>query len=210
MYAEASRDLGYDAIMLAAPYTSLPTQRELAAHYEAVASAAGLPVILYNYPARAGVEIGFDCLDAIVDRPDIVAIKESSGDFSRFLALRRRYADRITVMCGSDDQAVDYFSWGVRSWLAGTSNVLPRHHAAIMDAANAGDHATAYRLFDGILAWVQLMEAGSYNQKAKLGLAHQGIPTGDVRQPLLPLEAADAAELIASLDTALAVSLTPA
>jgi 4-hydroxy-tetrahydrodipicolinate synthase len=210
MYAEASRDLGYDAIMLAAPYTSLPTQRELAAHYEAVASAAGLPVILYNYPARAGVEIGFDCLDAIVDRPDIVAIKESSGDFSRFLALRRRYADRITVMCGSDDQAVDYFSWGVRSWLAGTSNVLPRHHAAIMEAANAGDHATAYRLFDGILAWVQLMEAGSYNQKAKLGLAHQGIPTGDVRQPLLPLEAADAAELIASLDTALAVSLTPA
>jgi len=210
MYAERSRDLGYDAIMLAAPYTSLPTQRELAAHYEAVADAAGLPVILYNYPARAGVEIGFDCLDAIVDRPDIIGIKESSGDFSRFLALRRRYADRITVMCGSDDQAVDYFSWGVRSWLAGTSNVLPRHHAAIMDAANAGDHATAYRLFDGILAWVQLMEAGSYNQKAKLGLAHQGIPTGDVRHPLLPLEAADAAELIASLDTALAVSLTPA
>jgi 4-hydroxy-tetrahydrodipicolinate synthase len=210
MYAEASRDLGYDAIMLAAPYTSLPTQRELAAHYEAVASAAGLPVILYNYPARAGVEIGFDCLDAIVDRPDIVAIKESSGDFSRFLALRRRYADRITVMCGSDDQAVDYFSWGVRSWLAGTSNVLPRHHTAIMDAANAGDHATAYRLFDGILAWVQLMEAGSYNQKAKLGLAHQGIPTGSVRPPLLPLEDADAAELIAALDAALAVSLTPA
>jgi 4-hydroxy-tetrahydrodipicolinate synthase len=210
MYAERSRDLGYDAIMLAAPYTSLPTQRELAAHYEAVADAAGLPVILYNYPARAGVEIGFDCLDAIVDRPDIIGIKESSGDFSRFLALRRRYADRITVMCGSDAQAVDYFSWGVRSWLAGTSNVLPRHHAAIMDAANAGDHATAYRLFDGILAWVQLMEAGSYNQKAKLGLAHQGIPTGDVRQPLLPMEAADAAELIAALDAALAVSLTPA
>jgi 4-hydroxy-tetrahydrodipicolinate synthase len=69
---------------------------------------------------------------------------------------------------------------------------------------------TAYRLFDGILPWVQLMEAGSYNQKAKLGLAHQGIPTGDVRQPLLPLEAGDAAELIAALDAALAVSLAPA
>jgi 4-hydroxy-tetrahydrodipicolinate synthase len=146
----------------------------------------------------------------VVDLPQIVGIKESFGDFSRFLAMRRRYGDRITIMCGSDDQAVDYFSWGVRSWLAGTSNVLPRHHAAIMDAANAGDHATAYRLFDGILAWVQLMEAGSYNQKAKLGLAHQGIATGDVRPPLLPLEAADAAELIAALDAALAVSLAPA
>jgi len=209
-YAERARDLGYDAIMLAAPYTSLPTQRELAAHFTAITRAAGLPVILYNYPARAGVEIGFDCLDLVVDVPEIVGIKESSGDFSRFLALRRRYGDQITIMCGSDDQAVDYFSWGVRSWLAGTSNVLPRHHAAIMDAANSGDHMTAYRLFDGILPWVQLMEAGSYNQKAKLGLAHQGIPTGDVRQPLLPLEAGDAAELVAALDAALAVSLAPA
>ena len=181
VYAEKARDLGYDAIMLAAPYTSLPTQRELAAHYEAIADAAGLPVILYNYPARAGVEIGFDCLDAIVDRPDIVGIKESSGDFSRFLALRRRYGDRITIMCGSDDQAVDYFSWGVRSWLAGTSNVLPRHHAAIMDAANSGDHATAYRLFDGILAWVQLMESGLVQPE---GQARPGAPgPADRRRP---------------------------
>ncbi len=209
-YGEAARDLGYDALMLAAPYTSLPTQRELAGHYATVAKAVGLPVVLYNYPARAGVEIGIECLDAIVDMPEIVAIKESSGDFSRFLHLRRRYADRLTIMCGSDDQAVDYFSWGVRSWLAGTSNILPRHHTAIMDAANAGDHATAYRLFDGIVAWIQNMESGSYNQKAKLGLLHQGIATGPVRQPLLPLEDEMAAELIAALDQALAVSLTPA
>jgi 4-hydroxy-tetrahydrodipicolinate synthase len=209
-YGEAARELGYDALMLAAPYTSLPTQRELASHYATVAQAVGLPVVLYNYPARAGVEIGIECLDAVADLPEIVAIKESSGDFSRFLHLRRRYADRITVMCGSDDQAVDYFSWGVRSWLAGTSNVLPRHHAAIMDAANTGDHATAYRLFDGILPWVQNMESGSYNQKTKLGLLHQGIPTGPVRQPLLALEEDTAAELIAALDQALAVSLAPA
>jgi 4-hydroxy-tetrahydrodipicolinate synthase len=209
-FGVTARDLGYDALMLAAPHTSLPSQRELAAHYAAVAAEVGLPIILYNYPARAGVEIGFDCLDAVADIPEIVAIKESSSDFSRFLALRRRYADRITVMCGSDDQAVDYFSWGVRSWLAGTGNVLPRHHVAIMDAANAGDHATAYRLFDGILPWVQNMESGSYNQKAKLGLAHQGIDTGGVRRPLLPIDDATAASLLADLDAALAVSLTTA
>ncbi len=209
-FGRAARDLGYDALMLAAPHTSLPSQRELAAHYAAVANAVGLPIILYNFPARAGVEIGFDCLDAIADVPEIVAIKESSGDFSRFLALRRRYADRITVMCGSDDQAVDYFAWGVRSWLAGTANVLPRHHVAIMDAANAGDHATAYRLFDGILPWVQNMESGSYNQKAKLGLARQGVETGGVRRPLLPIDDDTAASVIADLDAALAVSLAPA
>jgi 4-hydroxy-tetrahydrodipicolinate synthase len=202
--AAASRDLGYDAVMLAVPPTSLPSQRELALHFTAVAEGGGLPVILYNFPARAGTEIGFECLDAIVDHPGVIAIKESSGDFSRFLQLRRRYADRITIMCGSDDQAVDYFAWGVRSWLAGTANVLPRHHTAIMEAANRGDLAEARRGFDAILPWVQHMESGSYNQKVKLGLRHQGIECGDVRAPLQPMEPAASAEFIEVLSAALA------
>ena len=203
----AARELGYDALLLSAPHTSLPSQAELGAHYAAVASGVGLPIILYNYPARAGVEIGFEALDAIADLPEIVAIKESSGDFSRFLTLRRRYEGRVEVMCGSDDQAVDYFSWGVRSWLAGTANVLPLQHVVVLEAALRGDHALAHRLFEGMLPWVQDMESGSYNQKAKLGLAHVGITCGDVRQPLLPLDAATSAENLRVLDQALAVEL---
>lgn len=194
MYANAARELGYDAVMLAAPPTSLPSQRELAAHFAAVAAGGGLPVILYNYPARAGVEIGFDCLDAVADNPSIIAIKESSSDFSRFLAMRRRYANRLTIMCGSDDQAVDYFAWGVRSWLAGTANALPRHHVAVMDRANGGDMAGARALFDDLLPWVQACESGSYNQKAKLALLQQGIDCGPVRAPLLPMLPEAAAE----------------
>jgi 4-hydroxy-tetrahydrodipicolinate synthase len=206
-YGLHAREVGYDALMLAAPYTSLPTQRELAAHYAAVASEVGLPIILYNYPARAGIEIGFDCLDAIADIPEIIGIKESSGDFSRFLAMRKRYAGKIEIMCGSDDQAVDYFVWGVRSWLAGTSNVLPTHHVRLLEASLRGDHAEAVRIFDGMLPWVQNMESGSYNQKAKLGLGHQGIQCGDVRQPLLPLLDDVAAETLRVLDEALALNL---
>jgi 4-hydroxy-tetrahydrodipicolinate synthase len=202
-----ARDLGYDALLLSAPHTSLPSQRELGAHYAAVAAGVGLPVVLYNYPARAGVEIGFDALDAIADLPEIVAIKESSGDFSRFLTLRRRYAGRVEVMCGSDDQAVDYFSWGVRSWLAGTANVLPLQHVVVLEAALRGDHALAHRLFEGMLPWVQDMESGSYNQKAKLGLGHVGIVCGDVRPPLLPLDRATASQTLQVLDEALAVEL---
>ena len=180
-YAERARDLGYDAIMLAAPYTSLPTQRELAAHYAAIARAAGLPVILYNYPARAGVEIGFDCLDAWSTCP------RSSASRSRPATSRGSSRCAAGTATGSRSCAAPTTRRSTTSpgacarWLAGTSNVLPRHHAAIMDAANSGDHVTAYRLFDGILPWVQLMEAGSYNQKAKLGLAHQGI--ADRRRP---------------------------
>ncbi len=95
------RDIGYDALMLAAPPTSLPRQHELAAHFVAVAEACGLPTILYNYPARAGVEIGFECLDLVAEHPLIVGLKESSGDFSRFLrparSLRRPDHDHVRL-----------------------------------------------------------------------------------------------------------------
>ncbi len=202
--AQAAIGMGYDAIMLAAPPTSLPTQRELAAHYRVVADAVDKPVILYNYPARAGVEIGFECLDTIADHPNIVAIKESSGDFSRFLHLQRRYSGRLEIMCGSDDQAADYFAWGVRSWLAGTANVLPHHHTVIMNTANDGKVGEAMCQFAAILPWIQNMESGSYNAKAKLGLAHQGIDCGPVRAPLLALPDDVAAELLGVLDQALA------
>lgn len=206
-YARSAKAIGYDAVMLAAPPTSLPRQHELAAHFVRIAEDGGLPVILYNYPARAGVEIGFECLDAIVDHPGIVAIKESSSDFSRFLAMRHRYAGRITIMCGSDDQAADYFTWGVRSWLAGTANVLPAHHVAIMNAANAGDLAAARAGFEAILPWVQHMEEGQYNQKVKVGLRLQGIDLGAVRQPIQPLRPDDEAVTRAFVSEALAAPL---
>jgi 4-hydroxy-tetrahydrodipicolinate synthase len=206
-YALEARAIGYDAVMLAAPATSLPRQHELAAHFTRIADDGGLPVILYNYPARAGVEIGFECLDAVADHPGIVAIKESSSDFSRFLAMRRRYEGRITIMCGSDDQAVDYFAWGVRSWLAGTANVLPAHHVAIMDAANGGDLAAARAGFDAILPWVQHMEEGQYNQKVKVGLLMQGIDLGAVRQPIQSLLPDDEATTRRFVTEALAAPL---
>ena len=170
----------------------------------AVADAVDKPVVLYNYPARAGVEIGYECLDAVADHPNIVAIKESSGDFSRFLHLQRTYNGDLDIMCGSDDQAADYFAWGVRSWLAGTANVLPRHHVVIMNTANEGNYGLARQQFATILPWIQNMESGSYNSKAKLGLAHQGFDCGPVRAPLLGLTDDVAAEFLGVLDQALA------
>jgi 4-hydroxy-tetrahydrodipicolinate synthase len=200
--ATAARDLGYDAIMLAAPATSLPQQHELAAHFVAVAEAAGLPTILYDYPARAGVEIALECLDRLAGHPLIVGLKESSGDFSRLLTVLHRYAGQLTVMCGSDDQAADYFFWGVRGWLAGTANVLPREHVDVLAAVRCGDHERARDLFARLLPWIQHMESGSYNQKAKLGLRHLGFDCGDVRPPLLPLAEEDAAAFLDVLDAA--------
>jgi 4-hydroxy-tetrahydrodipicolinate synthase len=209
-FAASSRELGYDAIMLSAPHTSLPTQSELAAHFETVARATGLPTILYNFPARAGVEIGVEALERLREVPEIVAVKEASGDFSRVLALRRLLGDDIAISCGSDDQAYAYFTWGVSSWIAGTANVLPREHGDVLAAVQRGDLVTARALHTALLPWIQAMESGRYNQKAKLGLRLMGVEVGDVRAPLQPLsrEEAEAYEhvLLAARDAARAVT----
>lgn len=205
--ASTAAELGYDAVMLAVPATSLPTQDELVVHFSTVAEVCELPVVLYDYPARAGVQIGLEAIDRLAELPGIVGIKESSGDLSRFHALRTLVADRMVVCCGADDLAVDLFGWGVRSWIAGTANALPRHHVAVLDAANRGDLATARQLFDRILPWIQDCEAGAYNQKAKLGLVHQGIPAGAVRAPLRSLEETTAAHHLTLLDAALGVEV---
>jgi 4-hydroxy-tetrahydrodipicolinate synthase len=166
--------------------------------------------VLYDYPARAGVQISLEAIDRLADLPGMVGIKESSGDLSRFHALRHLVEGRMRVCCGADDLAVDFFGWGVRSWIAGTANALPRHHVAVLEAARRGDLAEARRVFDGMLAWIRDCEAGHYNQKAKLGLVHQGVPAGDVRAPLRPLADVVAAGHLALLDEALAVGLTSA
>ena len=130
--ATAARELGYDALLLSAPHTSLPSQaRARAPITPRSPPAVGLPIILYNYPARAGVEIGFECLDAIADLPEIVAIKESSGDFSRFLTLRRRYhgPDRGHVRLGRP---------GRRLLLVGRAQLARRHGQRAAATARRG------------------------------------------------------------------------
>ncbi|MCU1388094.1 MAG: dapA [Ilumatobacteraceae bacterium] len=198
--AKHAQGHGYEAIMLSPPPTSLPRQHELAAHVEAVADASGLPIILYNFPARSGVEYGFESLDLLADNPAVVAIKESSGDFSRFLALRKRYEGRIEVMCGSDDQAFDYMAWGVRSWLDGPGNGMPAEHVAFTKTMLAGDFELGRRQYEALLPWIWNLEEGSYVQKMKRSMAHRGVAVGEARRPLLALSDADAAGLVAALD----------
>ena len=111
--------------MLAPPAYSLPDQAGIVAHFKAVAAASALPIILYNFPARAGVSIDIASVAELSREPNIVGIKESSGDFSRALALIQARLPDFEVICGCDDQAADFLFWGVRSWISGAANVFP-------------------------------------------------------------------------------------
>ena len=188
-HSAVAADLGYEGLLLAAPYYSLPTAAELVAHFKTVAAAVPLPILLYNFPARAGVHLDFDVLDGLLDCERIVGIKESSGDIGRLYQMMLRYGDRYRISCGADDQALDYFLWGVTSWVAGSGNVAPRQLGDMMRTAVSGDFTRAREMMWKLMPVMQGMEAGRFNQKAKLGMSLAGVDTGFVRGPLAELDA---------------------
>jgi hypothetical protein len=115
-FAEQAARAGADCLLIGAPYYAVPTGRELARHVLAITEAADLPVMLYNYPGRTGVMMGAEFLDQVGSNPHICAIKESSGDINQLHRLARDYP-HIQLSCGMDDQALEFFAWGARSWV---------------------------------------------------------------------------------------------
>lgn len=201
-YSQAAEEIGYDGLMVAVPPYSRPNQQELLAHYRDVAQAVSLPIILYNFPWRAGTEISYEVMDGLTTVTNIVGIKEASGDMSRVYEFHLRYKDRYQMICGSDDQALDYFLWGTSCWIGGGVCCAPRLHRQVLEAALAGDFPAARDLMSVLLVLMRSLESGSYTQKIKYGCELLGIPVGSPRRPLLPLAESEKAhfkELFAAL-----------
>lgn len=201
-HAEAAKKLGYDAVLLPPPYYSLPTQQELLAHYNAVLDAVDVEIVLYNFPLRAGIEIGFDVLDALAGNPRVIAIKESSGNLLRALEINRRYASDYQLSCGSDDQAFDFFLWGATSWICGPANCLVEPCVKFYNAFAAGDLKTAQAIAKALYPIMTNLESGKFVQKVKYGCELMGIPVGAPRRPLLPLDEAEKRELARAIAAA--------
>jgi 4-hydroxy-tetrahydrodipicolinate synthase len=191
-----AKGLGYQALMLAAPFYSLPGTQELAQHFRHIAANTALPIILYNFPARTGVDMNREFLEKVADVKAICAIKESSGSFARMLEHIVHFDGRIQRVCGADDQAVDSFLWGARSWIAGASNFLPAEHVALYEACVVKkDFVQGQKLMRAVLPMFYLLEnGGKYIQYVKYGCELAGIPVGSPRQPLLALGDAEKAD----------------
>lgn len=198
--AQQAQALGYDGLMLSAPPYSLPGQAGVIAHFRAVAAATPLPIIMYNFPARVGVDIELETVIELAKTPTIVGIKESSGDFSRAMALIQANIPDFEVVCGCDDQAADFLFWGVRSWISGSANVFPAEQVAMIKAAEAGNMDELRALMAAMYPVIRAMESGDFNQKAKLAGKRHGIEPGEIRLPLTPLSNSEAQEFQQLLD----------
>lgn len=197
--AKEAKALGYDGLMLSVPPYSLPSQEGIIAFFEHVASAADLPIIMYNFPARVGVDIEFDTVARLARHPNIKAIKESSGNFSHALRMLQANFDDFQVICGCDDQPVDYFFWGARSWIAGAANVFPQEQISLFNAAMNADWDKAKQIMTAMYPAIHSMESGNYNQKAKVGCLRGTFNAGKVRLPLANLSESETQAFLALL-----------
>ena len=184
-YGQAARDRGADAILVNAPYYAVPTQLELASHALAIDRAVGLPILLYNYPGRTGTMMEAEFFDRVGQSPNFAAIKESSGDVNQLHMLARDYP-HITLLCGMDDQALEFFAWGARGWVCGAGNCLAREHLALYEACVLeNDFIKGRRIMSALLPLMRVLEqGGKFVQSIKYGCELAGLPAGPVRKPL--------------------------
>jgi len=208
MYAEAAKGIGADALLVTTPPYTYPTGREIALHALAVDRAADLPIMLYNYPGRMSVDMDEDTLDRVGRSPNFCAIKESSGSPDRLHMLARDYP-HIQLSCGMDDQALEFFAWGARSWVCAGSNFAPEAHVSMHRAcAVEGDFTKGRRIMSAMMPLMRVLEqGGKFVQCIKYGMTGRGIDCGPPRRPMMPLnkdEKREFDEVVRTMNAAIA------
>lgn len=184
-----AKSIGFDALLVAAPYYCQPAQGELLVHIQAIDDAFDMPIMLYNFPDRTGVPMTMELIEALRDRPNIQAIKESTGSIERMHALANEHTDQLQLSCGMDDQVLEFFVWGARSWVAGASNFLAPEHVALYKACVIDkDFVSGRELAARLLPMLNLLEqGGKFCQYIKYGCELADLPVGAARRPLLSL-----------------------
>jgi 4-hydroxy-tetrahydrodipicolinate synthase len=201
---EAHRS-GADAVMIVVPYYNRPTQEGLVQHYTAVAREVPCPVVVYNVPARTGTDLLPDALGRILDAaPNVVAVKEATGNVLRAQELVRRFGARLAVLSGDDALTLPMIAVGARGVISVTSNLLPAQVSRATELALTGDRDAARRAHLALLPVHEAMFVESNPAPVKAALAAKGAMLDVVRGPLAPASA-KAREVIAAALAALAV-----
>lgn len=186
--SKEAESLGADALLLVTPYYNKATQKGLYIHYKAIAESVHIPVILYNVPSRTGVNIDVETVAKLAEIPNIVAIKEASGNISYLAKLMARCGDTIDVYSGNDDQIVPMMSLGAKGVISVLSNVAPKETHEMAMAALNGDYTTAAKLQ---LAYYELISALFCEVNpipVKEAMNMMGKQVGECRLPLCAME----------------------
>jgi 4-hydroxy-tetrahydrodipicolinate synthase len=200
---KAAEEAGADAALVVLPYYNRPNQEGIYAHYAALAEASRLPIVVYNVPGRTVTDILPETLGRVASLPNIVGIKDASGDLSRVTAHRTLCPSGFTQLSGNDDTALAFLAMGGVGTISVTANVAPRLFAQFHDAFDAGDRATVLDIQDRLLPLHKALfsDASPGPTKYALSRIRSGFPTA-LRLPMTPPSEASRRAVDAALEHA--------
>ena len=197
-----AKTVGADGALVVTPYYNRPSQAGLQAHFEAIADAVQLPVLLYNVPGRTGVDLADTTVAALAAHPNIVGIKDATGDMGRVSWMRASITGQFDLISGDDASFLGYVANGGHGVISVVSNVAPDAMVALYNAVQAGDLATARSWQDRLIGLHRGLFADASPSPTKYALGKLGFCGEEVRLPLVPTSAAARAVVDAALSAA--------
>jgi len=185
---KGAEDAGVDATLSVNPYYNKPTQRGLVAHYEAIAKATKLPIILYNIPGRSGINFLPESVAELLKRTDrIAAMKEASGDIAQMMKLIELCGDRLTLLSGDDNLLLPILAIGGKGIISVLSNLLPADIKKVVTLYRENKTEEAKALFYKLLPLCRGMFLETNPIPIKAAMEMTGACSGELRLPLTPL-----------------------
>ena len=182
--------VGVNAVSVITPYFNGATQAELFTHYERIAHATSLPVMLYTIPAKAGVTLNVETVRRLADVPNIRGIKDSGGDFDRLLQLIALRHEDFAVFTGTDSMILWTLIAGGDGAVAATTNAVPSVVMSIWNSFQRGDIAAARQAQESLRTLRDAFALGTLPVVLKTAAQMLGMPAGPARSPAQPLDAA--------------------
>ena len=180
--------VGADAILVVTPYYNKATQNGLIQHFTTVADASTVPMIIYNVPSRTGCNLLPKTVAVLAEHPNIVGIKEATGNMAQMVEIMHLCGDKLDVYSGEDALTVPMMAMGAAGTISVLSNVVPRQAVAMTDACIAGDYAAAAKMQCQLLPLINALFSEVNPIPVKAATAAMGFGDDYLRLPLTPME----------------------
>jgi 4-hydroxy-tetrahydrodipicolinate synthase len=197
--SKEAEKLGVQGLLLVAPYYNRPSQEGLYAHFRTIADAVTIPVMLYNVPSRTGVNIDTDTILRLAELPNVVAVKEASGNMNQILRIAAEKPDELFLYSGDDKLTLPMMAVGAYGVVSVAAHLVGQEMVRMMDAFAEGDLRSAAMWQGRLLPIFEALFASSSPSPLKAALRHLGLSGGKLRLPLVEAPADVVDELLRQL-----------
>lgn len=194
-----AKEAGADAALVVTPYYNKPTQEGLYRHYEAIATAVDIPIVIYNIPGRSIVDMSVDTMARLAKLPNIIGVKDATADLARPLATRTQIGSDFCQLSGEDATIGAFLGQGGHGCISVTSNVAPRLCSMMHKAWRAREYETFEEIRDRLMPLHSALFCESSPGPVKYGASLLGKCSAETRLPLAPIAESSRAQVDAAM-----------